>query len=258
MVSSRRVRGWRVVLVASAIAGMSASGLACNGAEKKGPDTAKGATAPVSSQATSAPRPAKPKEQYLGRLPKPLGKMSPTEFSQLVDTVEWSGSIRKRRCTEAGCEKGLFTTVSIMAIEDADQVNPDSLPDNGVIVGVMQNLGQYTEAKYNMPPRSGQWYLLWIKAHNGERQLHFVKRGVHAGVAPLLSDQFGHIIKCKHPGDNEPRLVRADFRDCPRAGLPQNDSLRREDTADRPTAGAWLTCSQGCCTTDYPVGGVIP
>jgi hypothetical protein len=257
MVSSRRVRGWRVVLIASAIAGTSAASLACNGAEKKSPDTAKGATAAVSSPAPSAPRPAKPKEQYLGRLPKPFGKMSPTEFNQLVDTVEWSGSIRRRACTGDGCNKDSFTMVSIMAIEDADQVDPDSLPDNGVIVGVMQNLGQYTEAKYDMPPRSVQWYLLWIKGDSGQRRLHFVKRTHDVGVHPyLMTEQYGHIIRCDHK-DAEPRIVRADFRDCPRAGLPQNDSSRREDTADRPTAGAWLTCSQGCCTTDYPVGGVI-
>lgn len=137
-----------------------------------------------------------------------------------------------------------FTRVRIEAVEDAHTVDYNALPQYGVLMVRLQNLGKHAEDKYGIPPKE-TWYVLW-----GGTDAPPVARLVRRMISPSRDTTYTVVPGFSQPisdcGDgHHPTAADADFKACPRnaADTTQNAVLAA-------SAGVWVSCSQGCCTSD--------
>lgn len=184
--------------------------------------------------------PASQHRSYTGELTEPISGIMqhPHEFLERFAKRKWTRRVVSRECV--GCTGQEMTKVSIGAIEDAHKVDFTKLPAYGVIVARLQNLDDKTEAKYGIPGKQ-VWYALWGgEPATATPLMRFVKVVVRAGKADSLAlDPATYpIISCAHRHASlSRRHPDADFKTCALNALSSS------------RADAWISCSQGCCTS---------
>lgn len=242
----------RTIVVRAGIVCMGVSGLGCRIPFGTTPDR----VYPVSQAATHARPRYGP---YAGTLPNTPEAMGAADFLDFVRSRAWNGFGRTRKCRGFFCALNLQTTeASAEAIEDANLVKIDSLASSryGVVVGRLKNRGKHTEAKYGIPPTDDEWYLLWYADASGKPRERIVELINPSGVPTLkFVDREALVYACTPAHLHPPlRVAVADLTGC-QSRFASAES--RFASADRVVssafrkAGAWISCSQGCCTSDF-------
>ena len=193
--------------------------------------------------ATSASAPAP--MRHSGELPRPIEDMikKPGELTNLIGSMQWTERTRRRNCRK--CAATQFTRVRIGAAKDAHTVNYDTLPRYGVLMARMENLDTATEAKYGIPPKE-TWYVLWGGTGTPPAVARLVQRTISQSydTAYAIVPNFSPPISdCKD--GHKPKTADADFKSC-----PKNAADTTQTAVLSASEGVWVSCSQGCCTSD--------
>lgn len=197
--------------------------------------------------------------RWAGSLPQSIEAMKADQFLRLARSRKWAGWARPRTCKGTGCggaEK--YTWASAEAIEDAHTVDIDSLnlSPTGVIIGRLKNLGALQEDTYGVPAGKEEWYFLWGGDGAAKPHMRLVKLNPGGwGIAPTMRvDGPARVISACEPKHFHPRQRSSDA-DLTGCG-PRNADGSLAGRVFHTKAGAWISCSQGCCTADSsPIGG---
>jgi hypothetical protein len=172
------------------------------------------------------------------------------DFLKVVENVTWTGHIVERQCDEADCSTGPGNTSTVVrheAAAGANDLDVDALPEYGVVVSRMQNLGKRKERFYGLRGGKEYYVILTRGATNASANLQLVNLDFDGRGRPKLDLMPGKrpVAAC----DSEHHdAADAGFKECPAQPSPAPPFAL-------PTSfnrGAWFTCSLGCCTT----GGV--
>ncbi len=188
-------------------------------------------------------------------LPAKIEDISAADFVKVVDTISWTGHIVERQCEGAlsGCSNAPGNTSTVVrheAAAGANDLDIGALPDNGVVVSRMQNLGKRKEKLFGLKS-GGEYYMILTRgATAGSANYQLVNLDFDGRGRPKLD-----LLPGKHPigpCDSEHHdAASAGFKECPLQPAPASPLVL-------PTSfnrGAWFTCSLGCCTTDGVRGG---
>lgn len=202
---------------------------------------------------------------YAGSLPNTVAAIGAADFRKFVRSRSWNGWARTRRCRGFLCALSLQTTeVSAEALDGAELVDPDSLTKSRfpIVMARLKNRGSHADARYGIPPTDEEWYLVWHADANGKPQARIYVLRDPKGAATL--DSVGPdklVIVCKHTHP-EPRASKADadLTGCAERRVAYEPSPTQSSRAvsmtmlvsSYRTADAWISCSQGCCTSDAP------
>jgi hypothetical protein len=196
------------------------------------------------------------------KLPEKIGKITAEQFMNVVDSVAWRGHTVERQCDGvlARCDSTpghRSTRVRHEAAAGANNLKfGASLPENGVVVSRMRNLGRHREKLYQLPSGTGEWYAVLTRGTSDvTATLKLVKLDFDQNGRPTLDTTRKPltVIRCQDGNPNPHPTADAGFKPCdtkpdtaPLFALP--NSFNR---------GAWFTCSLGCCTTGAvpPFGG---
>ena len=183
--------------------------------------------------------------------------ITPDDFLKVVENVAWTGHIVERQCEGAlsGCSSAPGNTSTVVrheAAAGANDLDIGALPDNGVVVSRMQNLGKRKEKLFDLKSGHEYYMILTRGATTGSANYQLVNLDFDGRGRPKLD-----LLPGKHPigqCDSEKHpAADAGFKECPppRPANPASPLVL-------PTSfnrGAWFTCSLGCCTTDGVRGG---
>jgi hypothetical protein len=185
------------------------------------------------------------------KLPKKIEAMTPEDFMRVVDGVSWTGHLFERECAGAfprcSSEPGHKSTwVRHEAAAGANDLKfGAALPENGVVVSRMQNLGKHTEKFHKLPSGKGEWYAILTRAGNDvTANLQLVSLDFDGNGKPKLKlmDTIFTVSQCDTTHHDS---ASAGFKGC-------GDTTSVTSPIAVPTSfnrGAWFTCSLGCCTT---------
>ena len=178
-----------------------------------------------------------------------LGGMTPVQIDSAVAAVAWTGCDTVARAAVGGGT----TDVEICAAPSARLYGPNNPPSgSGAPVARMRNLGTRVEARWGLQPNGT--YPIWL--YSGTVGASYDIRGNGVNVT-------GYYFGCKH---KPATTSRADFGTCadnpaamsarlgsgaPSASGPADGEDKAGHTLmDRATGPAWISCTEGCCTTD--------
>lgn len=176
-----------------------------------------------------------------------LGAMTPAEIESALAAISWTGCATVAR---AAIPSGTTTNVEICASPSAREYGPRKAPPGlGAPVARMRNLGTNAEARWGLKPNNT--YSIWLSSGFAGTQYTIIGSGVNVT---------GTYHGCGHaPADSS----RANFGTCadnpfPLVGPARNrgpsssgdDDKRGHTLLDRGTGPAWISCTEGCCTTD--------
>jgi hypothetical protein len=254
MSTTSQARAVRSILVGAGIVCVGLSSLGCRSIV----EAVFGRVYPVSQAAThSRPRYG----SYAGTLPNTPEAMGAADFLDFVRARDWSGLARTRSCRGVLCFLGLQQTeASAEAIEDANTVDINALATSryGVLVARLENRGKHTEYTYGIPPGNDEWYFLWSADTSGKPRARLVKLSFSPTGAPSLeSEKTDRLVYACTPAHSHPKLAKAvaDLTGC-KSRIPVEWNALRFSVIALATsawkADAWISCSQGCCTSDYP------
>lgn len=198
------------------------------------------ATTPATAQTAQATA------AFKWELPAKIESIGAKNLEIFVKMAEWRGSkTRDRHCI--GCPANAVTRVKIEAIEGAHFLDPANPPKNGVLIERMRNLGPHTEKRYELPPGNNYTYILWDRDSEGTPQMRLVWLNTSGKEPELKFEPKGRqIFRCDSHAQSSDE---ADFKECdPPHGKGAKDAV----TAASATANAWVTCSLGCCSSEYP------
>jgi hypothetical protein len=213
--------------------------------------TARDTTAPADSNRRGAE-----KAQVTIKVPELIAKIediTTADFMKVIDSVSWKGSITERQCSDGGCgeEPGHKSTkVRHEAAAGSNDLVFANIPDNGVVVSRMQNLGKHPEKFYGLLNGKGDYYLILTRTNEPEKaNLQIANLDFDRDGNPVLDllPKIWTVRKCE-PGHHD--SAGAGFKDCP----PRDPAAPLVNTFNR---GAWFTCSLGCCTTEGVRGGPV-
>lgn len=190
-----------------------------------------------------------------GDLPQPADAYvgAPDDFLQFVRARGWVGQDRPRQCDDdAGCNgptPSKKTWMRVQAIDDSHLIDLTKLGPNGTLVGRMMNIGLHRDARYHIPAyQVGEYtvenYIL-VLPPNGKQRL--VSLSFPNGKPRVrITDLDGLFHPCPPHDDPPLGYAFADFRTCP------GQTKVAAATADYETALAWISCSYGCCSSEFP------
>jgi hypothetical protein len=183
--------------------------------------------------------------------------ITPDDFVKVVENVTWTGHIVERQCDApfgicSSKPGNRSTVVRHEAAEGANDLDLTTLPENGVVVSRMQNLGKHKEKFYDLPSGKGEWYVILTRGTSGAAAtLQLVNLDFDGRGRPELD------LKPRKwdvgPCDSEHHdAADAGFKECPPPTNPATPPFAVPTSFNR---GAWFTCSLGCCTTEGVRGG---
>jgi hypothetical protein len=249
--------------LASVVAGAGLALLGCNSPQGESRPGVGSAAADSANRATAAGvGGASSSVRVKGELGEPIEDLvkKPDVFLEFVRGIPWNnGHQRDRACRGITCSLGRRTKLSINASNDGHNVDPKNLPTHGVLMAKMMNHGSLMDEKFSMPAGDEEWYFLWEKdsSHSAQdsshsAQVRLVKLRFGADGAPSVElDSVRKPVTVCTP-EHKPSKAEADFKGC-------SSHVNREDlTLAAIRADAWMTCSQGCCTSAYPFVPFVP
>ena len=141
--------------------------------------------------------------------------------------------------------------MQICAVPGAHLISSDSAPDYGIVVARLENQGPVRDARWRLEP-GRIYYLRVFRARSGQTEDGYYEINSLTGTTwdPALAS--GSLVHCgvssDHPAQSH---AHAGFSTCGE-GQPEE----AEDSAVPSTSlllsdgPAWITCKEGCCTTD--------
>lgn len=184
----------------------------------------------------------------------PVGTMSSAEEEALLASAKWVGCTTIQRETTV---PGAFAAVRICADTGARRFGQNTPPSGlGKPVARMVNLSQtHTERRWNLQP--GMTYHIWLRRSPAGPTAWEI-RGPGGSVAT------GPFMGCNHPqasADSASFGTCEDIRSAAATSRGRNDFSRASSidggdskathTLLHPATGpAWISCTEGCCTTD--------
>jgi hypothetical protein len=241
---------FNTVVVAAAVATSACNSDGGRATDRRTAGATTGAVDSSAAQVTAA----------VPKLPKKIGAITPDEFVNAIKGVTWLGHVVERRCRGLGCRPTPGGNSTLVLHEAAAGANNQKfgagLPDEGVVISRMRNLGNRPESLYNLPRGNTEWYLVLTRSSSDTTaRLKLVGLDYDAHANPQLDSSRAAmtIIRCSDGNPNPHPTADAGFKPCD----------TKPDTAPPfalPTSfnrGAWFTCSLGCCTTGAvpPFGG---
>lgn len=177
-----------------------------------------------------------------------VSTMTPAEIESAIAAISWTGCATVAR---AAVPAGSTTNVEICASPGAREWGPRKAPPgNGSPVARMRNIGAHQEARWGLKPNNT--YSIWLHSGiTGETMYTIIGSGVNVtgpyhgcGHAPADSSRanFGTCAENPHPLAGGARS---------RGPSSSGELDKGEHTLlDRGTGPAWVSCTEGCCTTD--------
>lgn len=177
--------------------------------------------------------------------------LTSTQIDSTVASLTWVGCSTVSRVGEGG-----HTNVQICAASDARNFGRGSPPASRRAIAKMKNLGGFTEKRWGIKPN--QTFIIHLQPNPGSGPALYSVEG------PLSTTVPQPYWACAHPKVDS--TSRATFGNCgdttntgqmprflggrsrgPDAGPESSAAAHRLlDPADGP---AWITCTEGCCTT---------
>lgn len=172
---------------------------------------------------------------------EPTADMIQAQLTSLVT----SGCRTRRRVAGAG-----DTRVQICAVEGANEISSDTAPPWGFVVGTIVRTGNARDDRWRLD-RGKTYYLRVFQTRSGHPDDGYYEITSWSGTsweAPKASGSFVHCgVDQDHP--RQPRS-HAGFSTCDQ-GQPADAEDPTPLAQDTPSGGpAWITCAEGCCTTD--------
>lgn len=185
---------------------------------------------------------------YAGELPKPYMQMSAQELVDFANTLGWSGAERERKCKGGNCGSG-HARLRLQAVEDSYKLRLDdnSISPKGVMVARMSNQGNQDEDRYSVPA-GGTLYIVLVGGGSGGYTQYYVTITGPTGNLQRTWTQTGSFTKCDHPTGHR-SVPEADFQGCYHADASSGAMAVRARMADPFIDDAWISCSEGCCTS---------
>jgi hypothetical protein len=253
MRSTYHARSARELVLVTLIGCASLAALACGRTDQSRPDST-GAKA-GSAQSTAA---TVPTTKPSGELLKSMAdyENDAKGFAEFVASLRWTGHYYPRDCSGGGCTGSAKAEVLLEAISDANEVKVDNMPQYGVLMARMINIGKVREKHYGIPPGGGEWFFLYY-GKPGEMLFNFVKLTFdHQGKPTVIWDRTPHeFAPCAPPDDpNHPKQAQgyAGFTGC------EAHPNRQESGVFSLSKNVWISCSLGCCSSEYPGFDSLP
>lgn len=202
---------------------------------------------------------------YAGSLPNTVEAMGAVGFRDFVRARSWNGWARTRKCKGFLCALSLQTTeVSAEAVEVADSVDITALATSRypVVVARLKNRGAHADAGYGIPAGDEEWYFEWRADSTGKPRARIIRLQNPNGTPTLAfvpGDKLVRACVHQHPVPKASK-AEADLTGCDERRVGFEPSVGRSSRAvsvtmlasSWRTADAWISCSQGCCTSDSP------
>lgn len=179
--------------------------------------------------------------------PSPMGAMSSAEQDATLLLTKWVGCNTVRRVsTTAGVDS---TDVEICADTGARRLGPSSPPPVGKPVAFMRNLGDGIEQRWGLRP--GGHYV--VRIHGPPNAVRWTISGPQVNLSgpyrrcgdhTMPDSSYANFGSCAE----NPSSVRPPTRRGPAA--VGTDGKNEHILLDRATGPAWVSCTDGCCTTD--------
>lgn len=178
-----------------------------------------------------------------------VGAMPPAAIESALAAISWTGCATVARAADT---IGTTTNVEICAAPNAREYGPSKAPPGlGAPVARMRNIGTRREARWGLKPNNT--YSIWL--HSGGTTGGTMYTIIGSGV-----NVTGTYHGCKHdPAGSS----RANFGNCADNPYPLAGSARSRGPSssgeegksehtllNRATGPAWVSCTEGCCTTD--------
>ncbi|HUR91855.1 MAG TPA: hypothetical protein VMY38_04200 [Gemmatimonadaceae bacterium] len=173
--------------------------------------------------------------------------MTPAEIESALAAISWTGCATVAR---AAVPAGTTTDVEICASPGAREYGPRKAPPGlGAPVARMRNVGTRDEARWGLKPNNT--YSIWLSSGFAGTQYTIIGSGVN---------KTGTYFGCGH---SAAASSRANFGTCadnpyPLVGAGRTSGPSSSAEGDKPghtlldraTGPAWISCTEGCCTTD--------
>ncbi|HUR91854.1 MAG TPA: hypothetical protein VMY38_04195 [Gemmatimonadaceae bacterium] len=193
---------------------------------------------------------------------KPAAREAGTPSAASADSA--TGQVQVATASSSGCrtaardaEGGLGKTpVQICAVPGTHETSSDNAPLYGFVVATLQNRGTTVrDARWKLEPGK-MYYLRVFKARTGQTEDGYYEISSLTGANWDPAIASGSLVHCGiSPDHPKQSWAHAGFSTCA-AGQPKG--------AEDPASGdpvlvsglqasggpAWITCAEGCCTTD--------
>lgn len=186
-----------------------------------------------------------PANEYAGNLPTADAAQTQTLLNDLVK----SGCRTRKR--PAGTA---WTKVQICALVGANAQSGATAQSTGTIVGTLINTGTVADDRWSLQPATTStpavtYYLRIFPPRSGSEEGYYQIASYSASGwdAAKETGSFNH---CPGPGHSPQARAHAGFATC--AEGPPTDAEDPIEPSESllPTDGpAWITCREGCCTT---------
>jgi hypothetical protein len=107
----------------------------------------------------------------------------------------------------------------------------------------MVNTGDQDELTYGVPANDTLYIVLVNDGSRGYLQYY----GLASGSPQIAWTQTGSFTKCDHQGHRT--VPEADFEGCDNSYRPSGAMAVRRRFTDTTIDIAWISCSEGCCTS---------
>lgn len=180
-----------------------------------------------------------PAGNYAGILP---ANADPSATREMLSNLQKAGCrTRARRVGTGG------TDVTICAIAGAHNQSTVSAPSTGVIVATLTNVGSVPDDRWRLEPGRTYYLRVFGSGSFGTPGKYDIRSFTEDSWDTAVAS--GDFIPCtgpKHPRQNRSHAGYATCSD--------DSPADAEDPAlvsANPSGGpAWITCAEGCCTTD--------
>lgn len=175
--------------------------------------------------------------------------LTPMQMDSALASVAWTGCATVKRAAVGGDS----TDVEICAAPDARAYGPGNPPGGkGTLVARLRNLGQRVEKRWGLQPNAT--YPIWLYTGVGGTLYTITGNGVnvtgtyHGCGYHAANSSRANFGSCAE----NPRMVSSDLGHGTVSRGPSGGGGDKDEHIlhDRASGPAWISCTEGCCTTD--------
>lgn len=139
------------------------------------------------------------------------------------------------------------TDVQICALPGAHKHSGRTAPAGGIIVATLTNVGTVPDDRWNLTP-GRTYYLRVFPPRAGQTENGYYDIRSFTGETWDAPSASGSFIDCGH---KEQGRSHAGFSTCAKGAPTDAEDPIAPTVAAAPSSDpAWITCAEGCCTTD--------